>query len=117
MYSIDNTDLNTQKNDKNINIPNKKHNELKKNKDNNKNKNLEENLNDKLKLVNKTLWDKYKKELTSFIVNKESIYPKMNGCKNGNSRLEDIFKYLKSCNYSKIYSNKKVWPIFKCGRT
>ena len=58
------------------------------------------------------MYDKYKKELTSFIVNKESIYPKMNCCKNGNSRLEDIFNYIKSCKYPKIYSNKKVWLRF-----
>ena len=51
--------------------------------------------------------DKYKKELTSFIVNKESIYPKMNGCKNGNSRLEVYSIILNLVNTLKYIQTKK----------
>jgi len=38
----------------------------------------------------------YKKELLNFIVNKDSNYPKIKGCKNGSTRLEDILKFLQS---------------------
>lgn len=55
------------------------------------------------------LTEKYKKELTSFVKNNDSIYPIINGCKNGNTRLQDIYNYLKSGLENNTKSKKKIW--------
>ena len=37
--------------------------------------------------------NKYKDYLSSFVKNNYSVYPKINGTKNGKTKLEDIFNY------------------------
>lgn len=49
-----------------------------------------------------------KKELTNFVVNNSSLYPKIKGCYSGKTRLEDIFKN-DYCNIEEnSYSIKKI---------
>ena len=55
----------------------------------------------------------YKNELKNYIINKDSIYPKLKGCKNGSTRLEDILKYLQSSyDVDRRNNSKKIWPKF-----
>lgn len=78
------------------------------NKDNkyNTNKSINNEKKSILKLQNKiNIEDKYKEELISFVTNENSIYPKFEGCKNGDKRFEDIFNFLIS---EKKYNENKV---------
>ena len=43
--------------------------------------------------------NKYKDFLSNFIKNNYSVYPKIYGTKNGETKLEDIFNYLVSKKY------------------
>ena len=85
-----------------INIPENKANKL-----------LENNVNSN-DSKNKANLDKYEKELSNFVENKVSIYPKLNGCISGNTRLEDIYNFLKSNqNYNNSKNNQsKHWPKY-----
>ena len=60
--------------------------------------------NNKLILEN----NKYKDYLSNFVKNNYSVYPKVNGTKNGETKLEDIFNYL----VSKKNQNKIIWPKY-----
>ena len=55
--------------------------------------------------------EKYHYELTHYVENKNSIYPQLKACIHGNTRLEDIYNFLKSSiNYK---GNKsKCWPKY-----
>ena len=55
--------------------------------------------------------EKYHYELTHYVENKYYIYPQLKGCIHGNTRLEDIYNFLKSSiNYK---GNKsKCWPKY-----
>ena len=56
---------------------------------------------------------KYEEALKNFLTNENLIYPKMEGCKNGETRLEDIFNFLKSeIDFNNNKLNKKLWPKF-----
>lgn len=61
---------------------------------------------------NLMLPEKYKDELTSFVVNKDSNYPIIKGCKSGSTRLEDIYNYLISSTEENKESKKRIWPNF-----
>ena len=55
----------------------------------------------------------YEEALKNFVTNENSIYPKIEGCKNGDTRLEDIFNFLKFEIYFNNHKlNKKLWPKF-----
>jgi len=53
------------------------------------------------------LTELYKNELQNYIVNKDSIYPKLKGCKNASTSLEDILKFLQSSKINDKRNNKK----------
>ena len=52
---------------------------------------------------------KFKKFLTTYVINKSSLYPEIKGAIGGKTKLQDIYNFLQSEIQS---TNNKKWPIY-----
>ena len=77
------------------------------------NKKLVYNKNETKLDLDEEIESNYEEDLKNFLINENSIYPKIEGCKNGETRLEGIFDFLKSeIDFNNNILNKKLWPKF-----
>ena len=64
-----------------------------------------------MKESDQNIKDIYKKELSTFVINNNSLYPPLSSSKNGDTRLEDIKNFLASSK-NQTGNKKKEWPKY-----